>query len=41
MIARLFYALLKKSVPYSFDDKCLHAFNTLKSTLIPKPILCH
>jgi len=26
---------------YTFDDKCLHAFNILKSALISKPVLCH
>ena len=31
--------LLKKNVPFLFDDKCMHAFNSLKTILTSAPVL--
>ena len=31
--------LLKKDVDFNFDEKCRHAFDTLKSMLVSPPIL--
>jgi hypothetical protein len=31
--------LLQKNVPFDFDDKCLEAFQTLKSALVSAPII--
>jgi len=37
--ARPLHNLLKKSIPFDFNDKCFVAFNTLKNELISFPVL--
>lgn len=38
-IARPLSRLLRKEVPYVFDDDCVHAFNILKEKLLDAPVL--
>jgi hypothetical protein len=38
-ITKLLTRLLQKDVEYDFDEECLHAFRTLKQSLISAPIM--